>query len=738
MNFLQDYTPSQEDIQEIVEKAIKDALIGYQDVPPDMIHFKTEFYVPDFSKSPNASKLVYTDAIPITEPNGGIDSPQQPEKQVEEQKQEQEKDIESNNYTRTRIINRITFPYSAHGIIIIKKSENDTPRWGPGVLVGPDTVLTAAHIVYDDEKPIRKRYPYIRFIPRTDGNEAPFGEIEIEDVYAPKDYLNNGDDDYKGDVNVKNGVNGDNYAFLLLKRPIGLEAGYLGLYLVPSTIEKPFKEISIVGDTGRELKEMDKGMLEQWEEERAVTEFNREKRLIHYEGNPSTTIQTGSSIIYNDEEYEPYVVGVHISRNSASWITPEQFQVFIDWKKEFMKEKLEDIFRGRDNENSIRALDFTNSGIGNLGLNVLSGYGLNGLERLNLMECKIDANGIEAMVSKSKWPNLCDLDLSSNEIGTRGCEVLAQNTTWKNLKNLSLKSNEIKGSGINSLVQNKVWNELEVLNLRDSQAGDLGAIAIATSEHWKHLISLDLSQNNIGKEGGSAIASNTSWCKLKRLNLSYNRISGQGIGKIAMNISWSNLQSLAIADNKLGDEGAIAIGENTSWNNLDELRLSDNKIGDKGAIGLGSNTVWKKLRILDMTSNFIGDEGGVAIGGNMTWKNLQALYLGSNQLRSKSVAVMAENPTWEKLMSLDLKDNNIGEEGTMALGRNITWKNLWDLHLSQNDCGWKGAIALVRNSSWIHMKMVEFTAGRLTEERKNALRANALINFNIIRSKKLL
>lgn len=59
-------------------------------------------------------------------------------------------------------------------------------KWGSGVMIEPHLVLIAAHNAYDNQKPIRKRYPCIKFIPGANGNGAPFGEIEAQDVFAPE------------------------------------------------------------------------------------------------------------------------------------------------------------------------------------------------------------------------------------------------------------------------------------------------------------------------------------------------------------------------------------------------------------------------------------------------------------------------------------------------------------------------------------------------------------------------
>ena len=85
-------------------------------------------------------------------------------------------------------------------------------------------VWTAAHNVYNEQKPIRKRYPYIRFIPGANEHYAPFGEIEVEDISAPNEYTN-----HKAG---ENDINAYDYALLILKKPIGKETGYFGLHAI--------------------------------------------------------------------------------------------------------------------------------------------------------------------------------------------------------------------------------------------------------------------------------------------------------------------------------------------------------------------------------------------------------------------------------------------------------------------------------------------------------------------------
>ena len=98
-----------------------------------------------------------------------------------------------------------SFPLSALGIVMAKDSETATPaRWGSGVLIMRDVVLTAAHNVYHEEKPTRRRFPDITFISAVNYTEAPFQEIEVEYVFALDSYTN-----YKDQLDAETRVRGN-------------------------------------------------------------------------------------------------------------------------------------------------------------------------------------------------------------------------------------------------------------------------------------------------------------------------------------------------------------------------------------------------------------------------------------------------------------------------------------------------------------------------------------------------
>ena len=163
------------------------------------------------SASSKYKKLLYKKLEPLI-----------PDIQISKIKEHQQELIASDENPKERETITTSFSQSANGVVIIKESKSETiMKWGSGVLIGPDLVLTAAQNVYDNQKPTRKKYPYIKFIPGANGDEAPFGEIEVEEAFASEKYINNQGDE-------------ENFALMILKTPIGRETGCCGVRAIPA------------------------------------------------------------------------------------------------------------------------------------------------------------------------------------------------------------------------------------------------------------------------------------------------------------------------------------------------------------------------------------------------------------------------------------------------------------------------------------------------------------------------
>mgnify|MGYP000927402521 FL=1 len=124
---------------------------------------------------------------------------------------------------------------------------------------------------------------------------------------------------------------------------------------------------------------------------------------------------------------------MHIGGNTACWITTKKLQQVRQWIKEASRHKCKQILQGKDDENCVKSLRFAGITIGSTGLSLLLRCALNGLEELNLINCEIGGNNIEAFSNNSNWPNLQKLNLAENSIGNENYEILSRKTSWKKL-----------------------------------------------------------------------------------------------------------------------------------------------------------------------------------------------------------------------------------------------------------------------------------------------------------------
>ena len=633
--------------QEMIETAIQRALMS-TDIRVNLNEARTSCFEPiESNELENKSKLFYNKAIPVRKPKK-IESSQKTDKE------EEVKETIPTADTRQRYINTSSFPQSVHGAIITKKTEDGPPMWGSGVLIGTNIVLTAAHNVYDDEKPTRKRYPYVKFIPGVNGDEAPFGEIDVDQVFAPEDYIN-----HKEEVEDENGISTADYALVILKKPISRETGYFGLHAVLPSLRKLLRtdEMMVVGYPAHTEKEKNEGKFEQWGEKGTIIDFDEEKELIHCKFNVETAGLTGSGIFYKRTELGKdkfYVIGVYLGDNSVCWITMKKFQQLQTWITETSDKKLKELLQNRCDEDYIKMLDFSNKALGTTGVSFLLEWNLKSLEGLNLTACNIDEKGIEALSSNSKWPKLRSLYLTKNTLGEKGCQLLARNNTWQNLKTLSLDRCNIGDLGVKELLQNKIWADLTEVTLGYNDIGDQGALSIGASNNWKNLKKINLESNQIDVEGARAIAMNPTWVNLEELKMSDNKISDEGASAIAMNTTWVNLKKLSLSSNQIGEVGGVSIGNNTSWNKLEELDLSRNQLGNKSAIAIASNPIWNELSTLQLSWNRIDNEGAIAIGRNSSWKQMRKLYLNQNEFGWKGRSVISHNIAWTKIVTVTL------------------------------------------------------------------------------------
>lgn len=116
--------------------------------------------------------------------------------------------------TRTRVADTTRFPWSAIGLVICDYGR--VLHLGTGVMIGQKTVMTAAHVIYDQDL----GWPSsIKFVPGQAGLDEPFGEATAESHLVPGQWVQ-GNGEY--DIGL-----------IVLDRTIGQETGYLQLAAQP-------------------------------------------------------------------------------------------------------------------------------------------------------------------------------------------------------------------------------------------------------------------------------------------------------------------------------------------------------------------------------------------------------------------------------------------------------------------------------------------------------------------------
>jgi len=602
---------------------------------------------------------------------------------------------------RVQILRTAQWPNSVHGVVSSKFRDHIV--WGTGILIGPNIVLTAGHNLYSHDSQIFAELSSLQFLPGVNGALLPFGFVEVEKYFVSPAYVEDSREDY---------------AILILKKPIGEITGYFGLACLGSE-ELKQKRINITGYPGDKVASKP-GIYEMWGMEGSASYVDRDQSEIQYLIDTDVG-QSGSGIWYQEGD-EYYVCGVHVrgdtSVNQGTLLTREIYQQIHDWiQKAVVKDSL--LMLG-----DRKRLEFSDYQIDTECLSLLLKYNLDDLQTLDLFNREIGEEGVKVLAKNTSWKQLLELDLSQNNIGIEGSKSLARNSSWSSLSKLDLSRNNIDSEGIQALAKNAYWINLQELKLSENNIGIEGIKALAKSVFWRKLSKLDLSRNNIDAEGARELSQNTFWIDLSSLNLSENNIGPEGVKALARNSSWIYLSELDLSGNNIGAEGASALAHNTTWSKITKLILWQNDVASEGAKALAENTCWEELRELSLWRNRIGPEGAQALAENMTWKKLSKLDLNGNFIDALGAQLLALNNSWTRLSELTLVGNDIGTIGAQGLAKNTSWNNLRKLDLSMNYIGPQGAKALAKNTSWARLFELNMFGNNIGDEGMKALSQN--------------
>ena len=147
----------------------------------------------------------------------------------------------------------------------------------------------------------------------------------------------------------------------------------------------------------------------------------------------------------------------------------------------------------------------------------------NDLRTLSLRNARFDRPAWNALAS-CLFPSLTSLNLGTAVVGTTGADALAQAPFAHTLTALGLDVCELKDRGLTALARGS-FPQLRNLDLTSNGIGDAGLTAFAESNAFPALHELRISNNRIGNAGAQTLADSQTLTHLRSLSLSEKGIS---------------------------------------------------------------------------------------------------------------------------------------------------------------------------------------------------------------------
>jgi V8-like Glu-specific endopeptidase len=216
---------------------------------------------------------------------------------------------------RVQIANSKVFPFSAIGYIESKDLKGNYESCS-GTLIGPSTVLTAAHCLYNHEA--GGWQDDLIFVPGLNGQTAantPFGILEFEDAYVVQGFIDN----YQG---FYGSVLPWDIGIVTLKQPVGENLGWIGY---ANYDDLGAFTANIVGYPG------DKPIGTMWRSTCDVLAENIGDGYFQYDCDTYPGSSGSSVYSYDQERKERVVVGVNVAESEDANTAVRINAAYFEW-----------------------------------------------------------------------------------------------------------------------------------------------------------------------------------------------------------------------------------------------------------------------------------------------------------------------------------------------------------------------------------------------------------------------
>lgn len=595
------------------------------------------------------------------------------------------------------------WPYSAHGMVhaTFQKGNEHYEYLGPGILIAPNLVLTAANNLYHlnihEDKPIG-RAKEVKFYPLLNNQCISLGEQKVRNFYFPEEYTHG---------------KGENYGLLVLENPIGETTGYLGVNVRSSG------EIFQLENEKKEDHEFN--IQEELLNQENFKTKNNSIVLYSYNNNNQTNkhfTKNGSGNLYKDRENNYYVIGVNVpedtirGNHSVTYLTKLRYEKIRTWiKYAFEKFPIDSLSNGIFS--SVESVDLTGKYIRNFGEKILCDYAKN-LHTINLSHNSIGDGGCYYFID---LPVLTALNLSSNKIGNLGFSLLMQQ---RSLKALDISHNYITLNNVSGdLFENSSllsldlsWNLIDhegamipaqhpyltKLNLSNNKINDAGKVllALAKNTHLKTLIfsnpyEVSTSRKTMAKMGKAAGMMGRTGAVVSVVALTGATI---GLGVTGTAYVLADKIGVALVTNIANQATLWSWLSGATFSAINGVQATCGTIVEVGAIigtvgGIGAGTVtgvdvnakFNKMesvesKLMRLGGKFaIGREEAQALSENTS---LTELDLSDTQVTTDIIEILAKSPS---ITSLNLSWNELDDDNGKSIS-NILENNKTLTHVN--------------------------------------------------------